>query len=206
MHVDADEIPEQHTLFKLALMLNTGADVCLAGLKTQHRDGRFQVIKQPRIFKNDGRFYYYGRVHETLDYSISKAGMITHGDMDLQIFNPGLMKDPKSIKGKLEFYGKLLELELQDHPDNYKACFELALHYRNYNRIEEAKELLKRCMVGKPDFLRAKFELALIEANEALAYMDTCEGYNGEPELLQAMNALHGSLAPWRYTPVKLEA
>ncbi len=205
MHVDADEIPEPSILHKIVLMLNTGPDVCLQGLKTQHRDGRYQVIKQPRIFKNDGRFYYFGRIHETLDESVSKAKNLTHGDADVVIFNPGLLKDPDRIKQKLEYYGRLLELELKDHPNNYKACFELALHYRNYGRLDEAVELLKKCAKNKPEFLRAKFELALIEANKALDWMETCQGYPGEPDLLEAMKVLHQGLAPFKYTPVSLE-
>jgi tetratricopeptide (TPR) repeat protein len=116
-----------------------------------------------------------------------------------------LLKDPSTIKSKLAFYGKLLELELQDHPNNYKACFELALHYRNYGKIEDAKALLRKCAEGKPDFLRAKLELALIELNEGLVYLDACKGYKADTELLGLLQKLHQTLASWRFTPLQLE-
>ena len=204
MHVDADEQPEEFAMHKILCMLNSGPDVCLAALKTQHRDGRFQVVKQPRIFKNDPRFYYYGRVHETLDNALEKTGPITHGDTDLSIFNPGLLKDPSSIKRKLDFYGGLLELELKDHPDNYKAHFELALHYRNYGRLQEAKQLLEKCAKDRPGFLRAKIELILMEVNEGLDYLESCKGHKADEDVLKVLQGLHQSLVPWKYTPVQL--
>jgi GT2 family glycosyltransferase len=204
LHVDADELPEPKYLEKMVGMLNSAPDLCMFHMKTQQKDGKYSVVKLPRVFKNDGRFYYYGRVHETLDKSVAEVGNPSIMDAGLTIFNPGLLIDAEKLKTKLNFYGRLLEMEIQDHPDNVKSMFELALHYRNFDRTDDAIRLLSKCSEIKPDFAKAKFELALIHANRALEQLDTCEGLQVDPDLLQAMRQLHGGLASWKFQPVKL--
>lgn len=202
IHVDADELPEPKYLEKTISMLNSGPDLCMSNMKTQQRDGKFALVKLPRIFKNDGRFYYHGRVHETLDKSISEVKNPGVIDSGLEIFNPGLMIDPDKLRAKLNFYGRLLEMEIVDHPDNVKSHFELALHYRNFGRIDEAIALLEKALLMKPDFGKARFELALIHANRGLEQLEKCQGLQVDPDLLPSMQGLHQNLSNWKYTPV----
>lgn len=204
IHVDGDEIPEKDFLSKIVGMLNTGPDIALCHMRTQHTDGRFQVIKQPRIFKNDGRFYYYGRVHETLDKSLSKVPNFTSQDCELSIFNPGFLTDPETIKRKLEFYGRLLKQEVEDHPDNSKACFELALHYRNFGKTDEAISLLEQSLKHFPYFVRARLELVLINVNRALNELDKCKGMKVEGDVLSVLQQLHTTLSPWEFKPLAI--
>lgn len=202
LHVDADEMPEPKFLEKIIGMLNSGPDLCMSSMKTQQKDGKFAVVKLPRIFKNDGRFYYYGRVHETLDKSIGEAKTPSVIDGNLEVFNPGLLIENTKLRTKLDFYGRLLEMEIADHPDNVKSHFELALHYRNCGKVDDAIRLLERCIVLKPDFAKAKFELALIHANRGLQQLDTCQGMQVDPDLLPSMQGLHQALSQWKFTPV----
>lgn len=202
IHVDADEHPEEFYLHKTVAMLNLAPDVALAHMKTQHRDGRYQVIKQPRIFKNDGRFYYYGRIHETLDKSLEENRGFTHQDLKLSIFNPGFLCSPEKIKSKLEFYGRLLEKEVVEHPTNSKALFELALHYRNWGRKEDSVDALNKALASRPDLVRARLELVLIRVNEALEELNKCTGMQTDEEVLGVLRQLHTALSPYEFKPV----
>jgi len=203
MHIDADEIMEQHGPEKIITMLNTGPDVCLQHLETQHNDGRTQIIKQPRLFKRDlSRFYYYGRVHETLDKSIEELPFFTHQDLHLKVFNPGFLTDKDTIKNKLEFYGRLLEKELEEHPDNAKAMFELALHYRNFGRIPEALVLLEKSMQIRPKFIRPRIEQTMIHLNRAYDTVKDCQGLPAEPDVRNVLQQLYSTLHPWKYEPI----
>jgi GT2 family glycosyltransferase len=203
MQVDADEIPGPDYLHKIVAMLNVQPDLCLAHLHTPRRDGRIQTSVHPRIFKNDPRFYFSGRVHETLDQSLEKLEQITRQDLHLEITNSGHSGSESALRDKLLFYGRLLQREIEDNPHNAKALFELAVHYRNFGRTAEAIELLQRAIESRPSFVRSHIELSLIHVNFAIELIESCQGLLVEHELALNLERIRTSLLPWRHVPVK---
>lgn len=204
MQIDPDERPGKDFDQLIVAALVRDPDVVIWHLDNAQKNGMIATTKQPRIFRRDPRLYFSGRVHEVLDKSIDNFPNIRFEDVGIRSMNTGFLMDDLSVKNKLEFYAKLLELEIQDNPDNYLAHFELALHHRNYDRTEKAIELLKKCHELNPKYLPAIRELSLIYASEAHDNLKKAQGLSGEAETIDSLRNIENILRPLATSRVKV--
>lgn len=203
MHVDPDESPYPGYAQKIVKGLNRNPDIILVNFNNVQKNGNGAKTKQPRIFRRDPRFYYYGRVHETLDHCLQvlkdkgqpepKAY-----DLDIWLMNRGFLRDDEALRNKLRFYARLLKKELQDHPYNVKAMLELAMHYRNIDRLDLAEGLLERALEIDPKYIQGIRELVLVQMAKAYGTVNKAEGLqSADQEMKQVIESLQRDLKKW---------
>lgn len=196
MQVDPDERPYNDIEQSVVASLIKDPDVVIWHLENTQKNGHVAVTKQPRIFRRNERIYFSGRVHEVLDKSLSKIPNLRFDDPGLRSVNTGFLTDDAAIKKKLAFYAELLELEIQDNPDNYLAHFELALHHRNYDRTDKAVEYLEKAHKLNPKYVPAIRERALIHVQEAYEKLKLCQGIPMDEVMVQSLHELERALRP----------
>jgi glycosyltransferase involved in cell wall biosynthesis len=95
-------------------------------------------IPQTRLFRNDPRFRYTGRVHELVDASIQQAGGI-HQKSGFIIHHYGRITDTvEALRHKAEMYFELCKLKVKDDPESPAGWDTLGSEYMSRNRYEEA--------------------------------------------------------------------
>ena len=205
VHLDPDEPPTAGYLQKIVTSLIKDPDIVIWHLKNVHKTGVFSVTKQPRIFRRCKEIYYNSRVHETLTESLEKIGKaLRTEDPGLMSINTGFLTEDQDINQKLAFYGRLLEKEIEENPNNTKARFELALHYRNLDKLESAEEQLGACIEHEPSYLLPKRELALMRITEAYDIIKSCENFKAEPNLIESLKEIEAVLRPLAKAHVKV--
>lgn len=205
LHLDPDEHPTSGYLQKIITSLIKDPDVVIWHLKNVHKTGVFSITKQPRIFRRCSEIYYNSRVHETLTQSLEKIGSALRAeDPEIMSINTGFLTEDVEINQKLAFYGNLLEKEVEENPDNIKARFELALHYRNLDKLEAAEDQLIACLELDPSYLLPKRELALMKITEAYDIVKSCENHTAEPNLIQSLQEMEQALRPMAKAHVKV--
>jgi glycosyltransferase involved in cell wall biosynthesis len=108
-----------------------------------------------RLFRNDPRFRYAGRVHETVDASIlATGGRLRPVDIVLDHHLPAAGR----VRQKGLRYLELLEAEASDDPD--RLTFLAAELYR-LERYAEATRVAERIAELAPDDFTAQFHAAL---------------------------------------------
>ena len=205
-HLDADEMPvDSHMYFKQLLWaLNRSPDLILAELRNVQKNGTVISTRQPRIFRKDLGVYYYGRVHETLDQSISDMHEnnipIKVSPVHVQSVNNGFLINDEALDKKLIMYGRLLEKEISEHPNNVKARFEFSLHLLNIGLEKEAEEMLDTALGLRPDYVMAARELSLLHIRRAKRALSTlAEVDTGDKALQQFIQQLYSDLS--KYAP-----
>lgn len=205
MHLDPDEHPTAGYLKKIVCALVKNPDVVIWHLKNVHKNGVFSVTKQPRIFRRCKEIYYNSRIHETLTESLEKIGTkLRVEDPGVMSINAGFLTEDHEIDAKLAFYGRLLEKEVEENPHNTKARFELALHYRNLDKLEAAEEQLLACVEADPTYLLPKRELALMRVTEAYDIVKSCKNHKAEPTLIESLKEMEAALRPMAKAHVKV--
>jgi len=204
MHIDPDERLEEGGLHKIIAMLPKGPEVAVWRLENVQKTGHRVTTFQPRIFKNSPKYFYSGRVHETLDKALLPYPKIHSEDYNIKSVNTGFLEPDEKIHKKLAVYAELLELELVDNPDNSKAMFELALHYRNYGNLPRAEELLRTAVSVNPDLIAAWRELSLMKITEAFEIIKCTDGMHADADMLNSVREIYTKLQPLAAAHVKV--
>lgn len=135
------------------------------------------VSESIRMIKLDpaGLMKMSGRVHESFSgvlRSIQHAGINPDIQMaPFRIINQGLNGTEKEHDEKLARYKELLELELEENPNNVNAMVALAAQLRHEGDLRGALEMLERAdVLAGPDAILIRRELAAWHASQALGY------------------------------------
>jgi glycosyltransferase involved in cell wall biosynthesis/Tfp pilus assembly protein PilF len=133
-----------------------------------------------RIFRRNPEVYFYGRVHELVEYRISLLG-IPYVPADLVIHHYGHLRGNVIRGGKAVFYRNLGQLKVKEDADNPFAWFELGLlEYTTFKNLDVAMSCFQQTVKLHPPFTRAWIFIATIHLEkgqpfEALVALEQAE-------------------------------
>jgi len=206
-HLDADETPINDSLLSIVLAMRRGCDIQPVQLHSVQKNGDDAPTEQPRLFKNNGIFRYDGRVHETLEHSLNEFEQTVprppqQGEEDIHFMNKGYLRDDSRIDVKLNYYAKLLRMEIEDNPDNHKGFCELAAHERNISNYDECERLLLKCIEIDDSYLPAYRDLAMLHAKRAFDVIASSAGKDFfQKEVVEQLQRLHQMFSPLAAQP-----
>lgn len=150
-----DEIPSECGRKLRGLVEGEHAADVLGYVMQVHCPGRnaheVTMVDHVKLFRNrpDLRFEY--RIHEQILQAIRRAG----GDIrmtDIHVVHSGSDRTSEGRRRKLERDHRLLELDLQERPDDPFVLYNLGMTYDDEGKPEEAIRYLSRCLsVADPD-------------------------------------------------------
>jgi glycosyltransferase involved in cell wall biosynthesis len=148
MVLDTDEDVDPHMLYA---MIDTG-EMYHAYLFPVHnylKSGNVVYTENPRLFRNDPRIRFDGICHETVESSLAKNGMVVKKAYTV-LHHYGFMKSDEELHRKLDVYRKLNEKQIKEYPKDPRGYFNLALHYVNEGRDDEAEKLFLQALSLQP--------------------------------------------------------
>ena len=115
-----------------------------------------------RLFRRNPKVYFFGRVHELVEYRISLLGLkIVPSDILIHHF--GFLRGPEVRGTKAVYYRDLGRLKVKEEPDNPFAWFELGLvEYRTFQNRDVALSCFQQTVKLHPPFTRAWLFMAMI--------------------------------------------
>jgi len=169
----------------------------------------WSFVDHVKLFRNRPDLRWEFRIHENILPSIRRAG----GDVvltDIFVVHAGSDQSPEGKRQKLARDYRLLELELQDHPDHPFPLFNLGMTHHDCSRDDEAVAVLKRAIAvaskGDSHLCKAyaflagslarlgRLDEALAACDEALADLpDDVELRFRRSTILLELNRLHES-------------
>ena len=115
-----------------------------------------------RLFRRNPKVYFFGRVHELVEYRISVLGL-KFVLCDILIHHFGFLCGPEVWGAKAVFYRDLGRLKVKEEPDNPFAWFELGIvEYRAFGNHAAALSCFQQTVKLHPPFARAWLFMATI--------------------------------------------
>lgn len=141
-----------------------------------NKNPRYVSSETIRMFRNIPELYYTGVLHETLDDSI---GALRIGEgvniwrAPMMLLHYGYLKDKSKVNEKLEYYTFLnnRQIEITEGKDP-RPYFNLALHYLNADKRDEAIESFHKALEINPLFWHANQQMAAINMNSAKQFLN----------------------------------
>jgi glycosyltransferase involved in cell wall biosynthesis len=133
-----------------------------------------------RLFRRNPGVYFYGRVHELVEYRISLLGL-KYVPADILIHHYGHLRGNEVRGAKALFYRNLGQLKVQEDKDNPFAWFELGiLEYKTFQNLDVALPCFQQTVKLHPPFTRAWLFMAMIHLEkgqpfEALIALEQAE-------------------------------
>lgn len=90
-----------------------------------------------RLFKNDPRILFKGRVHELVEHSFSE-NKLPSSDSMIPIHHYGKVCETERIHNKAVLYKKIGEDKINENPDDIKAIVELGAQYLELKEYDKA--------------------------------------------------------------------
>jgi tetratricopeptide (TPR) repeat protein len=162
------------------------------------------VVDQVKMFRNDPRLRFEGRIHEQILPAVRRIG----GEIrwtDVYVTHSGSEHTPEARKRKQQRDLRLLELERADHPDHPFVLFNLGMTYADMEQPQRAVEFLQQCLtVSAPQESHVRKAYALLAGClQQLERYDQCRDllrqglqlYDGDAELLFRLGVLEQKLA-----------
>ena len=148
LYLDADEELCKYSVDELLNKINDkpSAINCIVKSLTNENSG-FGLMKYPRLFPNDDRIKFEGKVHEQIQNSLNKNN-IPLIDSNIEIIHYGYLLDEVSANRKLERNLKLL-LSTEKNKTNHYDTLRLAQTLNSLKRFEEAEKYFKILINGK---------------------------------------------------------
>jgi tetratricopeptide (TPR) repeat protein len=146
-----------------------------------------------RLFRRNPEVYFFGRVHELVEYRISLLGLKSVPS-DILIHHFGFLRGPKVRGAKAVYYRDLGRLKVKEEPDNPFAWFELGIvEHRTFQNRDVALSCFQQTVKLHPPFTRAWLFMAMIYIDQdrpfdallALEQTDTTEEAAGFRERLR---------------------
>jgi tetratricopeptide (TPR) repeat protein len=113
--------------------------------KTDSGQVEVTVVDHVKLFRNDARLQFEGRIHEQILPSIRVLG----GDVgwtDLFVEHSGSDQSPEGKRRKVERDLRILKLDLADRPDHPFVLFNLGMTYEDIGEYSQAETWLRRCL------------------------------------------------------------
>lgn len=133
-----------------------------------------------RLFRRNPKVYFFGRVHELIEYRIGVLGL-NFVPADILIHHFGFLRGPEVRGAKAVFYRDLGRLKVQEEPDNPFAWFELGIvEYRTFGNPDVALSCFQQTVKLHPPFARAWLFMAMIyidsgRSSDALLALEQAE-------------------------------
>ncbi|HXW90284.1 MAG TPA: glycosyltransferase [Terriglobales bacterium] len=175
-----------------------------------------------RLFRRNPRVYFFGRLHELVEYRISLLGL-KYVPSDLVIHHFGYFRGLEVRARKAVLYRALGQLKLKEEADNPFAWFELGLlEYQTFQNRDVALSYFEQCVKLHPPFTRGWLFMAMIHLDlgrpfdallaleqvvardEATGYRERLKGdaYYNLGQITQARSAYQNALSLGEDGPV----
>ena len=134
-----------------------------------------------RLFRRNPEVYFYGRVHELVEYRICLLGLKYGPAADVLIHHFGHLRGNEIRGAKALFYRELGRQKVKEEADNPFAWFELGLlEYQTFQDRDAALPCFQQTVKLHPPFTRAWIFMAMIylDSNrpfEALVALEQAE-------------------------------
>jgi glycosyltransferase involved in cell wall biosynthesis len=115
-----------------------------------------------RLFRRNPKLYFFGRVHELIEYRICTLGL-KFVPADILIHHFGHLRGLEVRGSKALYYRDLGRLKVKEEADNPFAWFELGLlEYQAFKNRDVALSHFEQCVKLHPPFIRAWLFMAMI--------------------------------------------
>ena len=127
------------------------------------------------MFLRIPELYYTGVIHETLDDALMGLRVkrpIRLGRFHGHLHHYGYLREGKRLRTKLDYYEQLnlKQIEITGDADP-RPHFNLALHYLNDGKEQEALKAFKRSLEINPRFWHSQQQMAALNMKSARAFL-----------------------------------
>jgi GT2 family glycosyltransferase len=179
--MDPDEVILEKDLPILWDMLEENVDCWMFKFLNYQKDNSIVYSDNVRLFRNIPQIYWSWRVHENMAPAITKHKLQVL-QSPFNLIHYGFLKEGKHKNRKLIQYGKLLEKQIKEYPNEALGYFHLAFHKFEEGKRDRGMELLKKSASLSKGFFLAHKELGL-------QYLKISQGYF--KQALSTMPELH---------------
>jgi glycosyltransferase involved in cell wall biosynthesis len=175
LYLDADEELNQNCIEELKERVEdkSAAINCIVKSLTAE-ESKIGLMKYPRLFPNDSRIKFEGKVHEQIQNSLDRY-KIPLVDSTIEIIHYGYILDDKSAKIKLE---RNLNLLLTRKTKNHYDTLKLAQTLNGLKRFDEAEVYFKKLVSDKTADAKLRglaylhFTILKYECNDIVAALE----------------------------------
>ncbi len=115
----------------------------------------FHLQHTIRLFRRHPEIYYYGRIHEMVEYRLSLLNK-KYTFSKVLVHHLGQLEDEDTRKEKNLFYRELAHMKVRDEPKNPFGWFELGLlEYQTFHEDDAGLACFKKVVKLHPGFARA---------------------------------------------------
>jgi len=174
--LDADEMIANEDLIKLReltddacigyyFIIRTYTDDSTAAGWVSSKDDKYSESKSTsgwfstrliRLFRNNKSIHFNGVIHETIDASIHRLGIVK--DAPFPIHHFGRLKLSKN-EYKSEFYKKLGELKINQEDNNFHSYSQLGIQAQDIGDYEKAVELFAKSIELNKNYFKSWLNL-----------------------------------------------
>ncbi|MCD6149073.1 glycosyltransferase [bacterium] len=196
---DLDEIVDYKQIY--AVMLETPENTDAVQLQVHNltpQEGTVIYQDAIRLVKNPRTWYYSNRVHETFERCATEENRVVSRVNDVVIYHLGFLS-PR-MKEKLSFYRELINMQLEEEPENPLPYFNLALDLLNEyeehpENLDVALKLLLQATSLHPSFALAQYEVSRVYCQKALEAIErTLEVVPPQHPMVNAIKKVYGPL------------
>jgi len=164
-HLDIDE--DVHGLGKVRRMIDSPKpDGFMFTIYNIMPSGKSAISETARLFRNNGKWFYTGYVHETADEAINQNKMKIFR-AGTYIIHRGFLKEKAGVVKKLKNYLRLNLRQIKDFPQDERGYHNAALHFFEANHREIGLHMLEKAVAINPKYLAPLNELAMFHADES---------------------------------------
>lgn len=156
--LDADENFNQEDAAKLELLLQTLHDqkspvegICTSWPQIEEGNRITVVATQMRVFRNLKGLGYHRRIHEYLGWEDGHDIKILDATEELSVFHTGYRDEGWNVKKTVGRNRRLIQKELEEHPDDVEMLGYLGEDYLCMDEKEEAKQCFQKAVDRMPE-------------------------------------------------------
>jgi len=181
LHLDADERFTMHEVLDLLDYSEKKVDVFifhvinyLEKITRANQIPKYASTQAIRLFRNIPELFYCGVIHETLDDSMPAIKMkrkLQYAYAKIPLHHYGYLKE--RVQSKLDYYEKLNNRQIKiTEGGDPRPYFNLALHWLNDNKANEALQAFQSALDINPRFWHANQQMAALNIKSAKEYLN----------------------------------
>ena len=187
--LDADEYftPEEAQFLKRAIQqlhVQGQESILTAWVNLENNGSVATVGTQRRIFRNIPTLRYKGRIHEAIDTLDGHKVPTVDMTKELSIYHTGYGATENSKKSGRNL--RLIQMELEDHPDNYVMWGFMGQEYVSQENWAEAENAFRRAVSLIPDSMRGIYDTSSSITHLRLLEVLVIRPETKEEELMEA--------------------
>lgn len=177
--MDSDDVIDQEQgrrLRELAYREHSGD--CLGYVAQVHcissEPGQLTIVDHVKLIRNLPEIRFEHRIHEQILPAIRRIGGRVEFT-NIFVVHQGAIQSPETRQRKLERDFRILNLDLQQHPDHPFVLFNLGMTHEDAGNYEEAVQWLQRCLQfsSEGESHVAKTYAILVQSLKAVGQLDT---------------------------------